>query len=339
MRIGIDLMGSDTSPDILFQAVLQTSQQLVGMSLIVLATQPILNAIWSLPNIATKLSHASSRVEFHAVSDVIEMQDDPLVAIRQKRNSSLVIGIRLLKKRQLDAFVSAGNTGALIACSTLSLPLLPGIKRPALLATLPTEKGYVAVIDVGGNVSSKAQHLVQFAQIGAAYQRCTQGIAIPRVGLLNIGVESKKGTSDVRQAYQILQDQMNQKGSDALKMDFIGNIEGREVFEGKADVLVTDGFTGNVLLKTSEGVSYFIFEHLKHALQGLSQDQTESIFKYFKYHFDYDEYAGAIICGVDRVVVKCHGKSSVKGFLNGILGAADLVKSGFIEQIKKQLVV
>lgn len=338
MRIGIDLMGSDTPPEILLQAVLLASRQLVGMNLIVFGTQFTLNLINSIPNVATILSQASSRVEFHLIQEVIEADDDPLTAIRQKRNSSLMIGIRLLKKRQLDAFVTAGNTGALIAGATLSLSLLNGIKRPALLATLPTEKGYVAVIDVGGNVSCKAPHLVQFAQIGAAYQRCTQGIAIPKVGLLNIGVESKKGTSEVRQAYQILQKQMDQVGSELLKFEFIGNIEGREVFEGKADVLVTDGFTGNVLLKTSEGVSSFIFEHLQHALESLNQAQKESIFKYFKHQFDYDEYAGAIICGVDQVVVKCHGKSSTKGFLNGILGAADLVRSGFITQIKAQLV-
>lgn len=337
MRIGIDLMGSDSSPTILFEAVLQAAQQLEGITLIVFATQLVIDSIWSNTDLATVLSQALARLEFHIVSEAIEMNDEPLVAIRQKKNSSLVVGMRLLKKRYLDAFVSAGNTGALIASATLSLPLLPGVKRPALLATLPTEKGYVAVIDVGGNVSCKAGHLVQFAQIGAAYQRCCQGIEVPAVGLLNIGLESKKGTSEVRQAYQILQSRMSHSSSHGQKMRFIGNIEGREVFQGKVDVLVTDGFTGNVLLKTSEGVSFFILEHLHYALKKMAPQQKGAILGYLRHHFDYEEYAGAIVCGVDRVAVKCHGQSSVKGMLNGIKGAVDLVKTAFIDQIKTQL--
>ncbi len=339
MRIGVDLMGSDSSPYILFEAVLQAAQQLRGITLIVFATQTVVDIIWSKPSLSPILAQTSSRVEFHIVSEVIEMCDEPLMAIRQKKNSSLVLGMRFLKKKHLDAFVSAGNTGALIANATLSLPLLPSIKRPALLATLPTEKGYVAVIDVGGNVSCKAHHLMQFAQMGAAYQRCCQGIEIPKVGLLNIGVESKKGTSEVRNAYQSLQEWIfMHSATTAQKMLFIGNIEGREVFQGKVDVLVTDGFTGNVLLKTSEGVSSFILDHLHQALNDILPQQKQAIVNYFRYHFDYEEYGGAIVCGVDCVAVKCHGKSSVKGMLNGIKGAVDLVKNNFIDQIKQQLI-
>jgi glycerol-3-phosphate acyltransferase PlsX len=337
LRIGIDLMGSDSSPAVLFEAVLCAAEQLEKVTLIVLATQPAIDSIWKKSNLTEVLGFTKSRIEFQVITEVIETHEEPLIAIRQKKNSSLVVGMRLLKKRHLDAFVSAGNTGALISSATLSLPLLPGVKRPALLATLPTEKGYVAVIDVGGNVVCKACHLVQFAQIGAAYQRCCQGIEIPRVGLLNIGVESKKGTSEVRQAYQLLKEQMALHDPQDLKMRFIGNIEGREVFQGKADVLVTDGFTGNVLLKTSEGVSSFILEQLRCVLKDVIPHQKNAILHYLQHHFDYEEYAGAIVCGVDRIAIKCHGKSSVKGMLNGILGAAELVKNCFLEQIKHHL--
>lgn len=338
MRIGVDLLGSDHAPAFLFSAILDACQQLANTTFVVFVTQAALESIWALPNISQALFKYSGSIEFHVVTDVIEMHDEPLQAIRQKKSSSLIIGIRLLKKRFLDAFVTAGNTGALITSATLSLPLLPGVKRIALMATLPTQRGYVAVIDVGGNVSCKAHHLIQFAQIGAAYQQSTQGIEFPRVGLLNIGVESKKGTSEVRQAYQILQEQMTQGILEKQKIRFIGNVEGREVFQGKADVLVTDGFTGNVLLKASEGASLFILQHLKQALQDISQEHKEKIFNYLKNQFDYEEYAGAILCGVDRVVVKCHGKTSPRGLLNGIVGAADLVKHGFIQQIKQQLI-
>lgn len=331
MRIGIDLMGSESSPHTLFEAVLKAYQQLDGTDFIVFATPQVIDSLMSTFNAALLSTKAPARIQFQRVSEVIEMADAPLLSIRQKKNSSLVGGIKHLRKRQIDAFVSAGNTGALIACAALSLPRLPGVRRPALLATLPTKKGYVAVIDVGGNVSCKSQHLVQFALIAAAYQRCTQGIAIPKVGLLNIGVESKKGTSELQQAYQVLQ------GLSSDRMQFIGNIEGRELFQGKADVLVTDGFTGNVLLKTSEGIVFLILELLRETMKDAPEALKKAVLTALQDQFDCEEYPGAIICGVDRVAVKCHGKTSVKGFFNGIIGAADLVRHGFIDQIKQQL--
>jgi glycerol-3-phosphate acyltransferase PlsX len=324
-------MGSDSSPAVLFQAIEQAAQEFPQVDLVVFVTQPALDDI--LLRSSTHFPMRSAHLEFQIVSDVIEMHEEPLIAIRQKKNSSLALGVKLLRKRYLNGLVSAGNTGALIAGATLSLPLLPGIKRPALLATLPTEKGNVAIIDVGGNVSCKAYHLTQFAQLGVAYQRCYKKIEQPRVGLLNIGVESKKGTSEVRQAYELLQAM-----ADKEDMLFIGNIEGREVFQGAVDVLVTDGFTGNVLLKTSEGVSSFILQKFQNALQGILPDQRLSILRYLRHQFDYEEYHGAIVCGVDCVAVKCHGQSSSKGFLRGIQGAIQLVQNQFIDQIKQQLV-
>ncbi len=323
-------MGSDRSPAYLFKAIEQAAQEFPQVHFVVFVTQAALDEI--LLQTAVPFPVRSAHLEFQVVTDVVEMHDEPLVAIRRKKNSSLAIGIKLLKKRFLDGFVSAGNTGALIAGATLSLPLLPGIKRPALLATLPTQKGAVAIIDVGGNLSCKAHHLVQFAQLGAAYQRCCLGIGQPRVGLLNIGVESKKGTSELRQAYELLQ-QLSQKG----EMMFAGNIEGRQVFQGAVDVLVTDGFTGNILLKTSEGVSSFILHQLRHTLQDLAPEQCSAILASMQDQFDYEEYNGAIICGIDCVAVKCHGQSSSKGFFRGIEGAIQLVKNGFISQIKNHL--
>jgi glycerol-3-phosphate acyltransferase PlsX len=323
-------MGSDRSPPVLFKAIEQAAQEFLQVDLVIFITKTALDEILS-PS-SSRFPHRRAHLEFQVVTEVIEMHDEPLSAIRQKKNSSLAMGIKLLKKHYLDGFVSAGNTGALIAGATLSLPLLPGIKRPALLATLPTEKGDVAIIDVGGNVACKACHLVQFAQLGVAYQRCCQGMAQPRVGLLNIGVESKKGTSEVRQAYQLLQELAQRN-----EIQFVGNIEGRQVFQGAVDVLVTDGFTGNVLLKTSEGVSSFILQQVNQTLQELVPEHRQTILSALHYQFDYEEYNGAIICGVDCVVVKCHGQSTAKGLFQGIQGAIQLVKNGFIRQIKQQL--
>lgn len=326
MRIGIDLMGSDCSPLSLFQAVLQAARQFPQIDFLVFVTQDVIDQIFV--QYASLFPARPAHLEFQVVSEVIDMQDEPIVSFRKKKNSSLVLGFRLLKKQSIDAFVSAGNTGAIIAGAALSLPLLPGIKRPALLATLPTEKSFVAIIDVGGNVACKASHLVQFAQLGVAFQRCYEGIKKPRVGLLNIGVESKKGTSEVRQAYQLLQASAEQN-----EIDFIGNIEGRAVFQGLVDVLVTDGFTGNVLLKSSEGVSLFILNKLQESLQMVSPEQQKAILRHLHYQFDYEEYPGAIVCGPERIIVKCHGQSTPKSFFKGIQGAIRLVENGFIQHL------
>jgi glycerol-3-phosphate acyltransferase PlsX len=331
LRIGIDLMGSESSPIILFEAVHLAAQKHKDVTFVVFATSLIAAQIRE----ETNFSLSDHSIEVYPIATIIEMNDEPVTSIRDKKDSSLVTGLRLLKKKRLDAFVSAGNTGALIAGATLLLPLLPGVKRPALLATLPTEKNDVVVIDVGGNVLCKAHHLVQFAQMGAAYQRCFSGVESPKVGLLNIGVESKKGTSEIRRAYQMLQELQLKANT---KMDFVGNVEGRGVFEGIVDVLVTDGFTGNVLLKTSEGVSIFLLNQLKSILKDISHEQKEAILKQLRIEFDYEEYSGALICGVDSVVVKCHGRSSTQAMLNGINGAIELVQQKFISQLKEHLI-
>lgn len=330
LRIGIDLMGGDSSPAHLYDAVEHAVGCYPEIDFTVFATQSALDEVLKHRSISP--SQSPSSLEFQIISDVISMDDDPIESIRRKKNSSLVVGFKLLKKRYLDGFVSVGNTGALIAGATLLLPLLPGIKRPALLATLPTEKGAVSIIDVGGNVSCKASHLVQFAQMGVAYQQCCRGVEKPRVGLLNIGIESRKGTAEVRQAYELLQELSVNAG-----LEFVGNVEGGEVFRGAADVIVTNGFSGNILLKVSEGVSSFILHKLEKAVKAAVPEQGELILGRLQRQFDYEEYSGAIVCGVDCVVVKCHGGTSAKGFLNGIKGAIRLVQNNFVNEMRRIL--
>lgn len=334
MRIGIDLMGSDRPPHVLFDAVLQGSKELTSScALVVIATHSVVNELKTMHHAVLNVP-GTAQIEFYPVCDSIAMADDPLFAFCNKKESSLAVGIRLLKRKKLDAFVSAGNTGALVAGAALSLPHLPGVKRPALLVVLPTVTGSVAVLDVGGTVLCKPHHLVQFAYMGAAYQRCMQGIEKPKVGLLNIGIEPKKGSSVARQAYQAL---CENAVSAAVNMHFLGNVEGRDVFQGGIDVLVTDGFTGNVLLKTSEGLSSFIFEHIQEALQPFASEKLHQTFKELKRSFSYSEYPGALVCGVEGVVVKCHGNSSTKAILNGIKGAVRLVDQQLIPRLKEQL--
>lgn len=333
MRIGIDLMGSDRSPQVLFDAVIQAAKQLDLTNHFVVFADP--ETISDLKNQTFSSTHSSSMagIEFYPVNEVITMLDEPVEAVRKKKNSSIVQGIRLLKKKHpdaIDAFVSAGNTGALVAAATLNLSLLPSIRRPAILASLPTETGHVSVIDVGGNVSCKAAHMVSFAQLGACFEKIQHGIQVPKVGLLNIGVESKKGTHEHRLAYRQLSNQ------EETLFQFEGNVEGREVFQGKVHVLVTDGFAGNVLLKTTEGVATFILDFLRKNA-GASSIHTQHLLQQMQSHFSYNEYPGALLLGTEGIIVKCHGDSSSKALFNSIKAAIRYVEIDLIGKLQGML--
>lgn len=326
MHIAVDIMGGESSPIMLFEGVLHAVQSFPELFITVLATSSAVQQISSYNGFQPVLEKFGKHLDLQNVSQIIEMDDDPLTAIRLKKKSSLIVGLELLKEKQVDAFVTSGNTGALIGGATLFIPLLGGIKRPALLANLPTKTGKVSIIDVGGNVRARADHLIQFARMGAAYQHCCLGVEFPKVGLLNVGLESKKGTLELRKAYEGLQNS---------NLFFIGNVEGRALFDGIADVLITDGFAGNVLLKTAEGVYSFILEELKRVLQTLTLEQKETVYGALRKQFDYEEYMGAIVCGVDGVAIKCHGKTSAKGMFNAIKGARESVRNQYIDRIKE----
>jgi glycerol-3-phosphate acyltransferase PlsX len=201
--------------------------------------------------------------------------------------------------------------------------MLPQIERPALLVMMPAEKGEVAVLDVGANIAPKPQHLVSYAILGSLYRQCLYKDRNPTIGLLNIGVEEQKGTNELKETYQLLQKM--------FKSSFLGNIEGREVFQGKINVVVTDGFTGNVFLKTSEGISSFLAEYLQ------KHFDVPEIVSHLHQQFNYSEHPGAFLCGVDGIVVKCHGFSDKQALMNGIRGAFTLAKSGILSKLKEKL--
>jgi glycerol-3-phosphate acyltransferase PlsX len=316
-RIGVDLMGCDAAPEDLYRAVLQLLEDKFPAQIVFFASEEI----------SGELDRSSPIVK---CSQVISMEDNPLVAVRRKKDSSLCQGLLYLKDKKIDAFVSAGNTGALLLAAKTTLKTLRGIDRPALMALLPTKKKEVAVLDVGANLSLKSDHILQFAAMGIAYQK-SRGIANPTVGLLNIGTEAKKGTPQLREAYLKL-DAMNRDGQ-----FFVGNIEGKDVFHGNIDVLVTDGFTGNVFLKTAEGIAAFILEELELSSRETSFSHLKHELANLRTRMHYAEYPGAILCGVNGVVVKCHGDSSPETFLHGIKGTLRLVEHGFLEKIKSQL--
>lgn len=320
IRIGIDIMGSDSSPELLLEAANALADTLPSNIKLVVIGHPRLQN--------------GTRLLFKAALETIAMDDPPLSAIRRKKDSSLCLGLRMLREKELDAFVSAGNTGALVSYAKMSLSMLPGLMRPALLALLPTKKRPIAVLDVGANLQCKAGHLIQFAQIGAAYQ-LARGLARPSVGLLNIGSEALKGTSELRLAYHELS-QLSQEPNAFFR--FAGNIEGKYVFDGNVDVLVTDGFSGNIFLKTAEGLANLILDRINENLSDQEAVHMRGHLEDLQRHLHYAEYPGALLCGVKGVVIKCHGYSSPEAFSSGIREAIRVASEGFTQILQDKLV-
>ncbi|MEN9343874.1 MAG: phosphate acyltransferase [Chlamydiota bacterium] len=311
-RIGIDLLGSDLPAEQIAEAVFFYSQEWEGaVSLLLLAT----------PELIRKLPPPSSSISYYPVASAIQMDELPLEAIRNKKDSSLCAGVSLLKEGRLDAFISCGNTGALIAETTLSLGLIGGVKRPAYLTLLPVQEGEMAVLDVGAMLKADASRFVELGLMGAVYQRA-RGIALPKVGLLNIGAEAQKGTIEHKEAYKQLQ-HLSENGKGFV---FVGNVEGRDAFLGKVDVLVTDGFTGNVFLKTAEGVAAFLLNQVA-ALFGEKSSALRS-------RMHYTEHPGAVICGVESLVIKCHGEGNPKSVVHSIRAAISLLNQDFLEKMR-----
>jgi glycerol-3-phosphate acyltransferase PlsX len=315
-RIGIDLMGGDTPSEELGAALIQLSKEGFPAEFLIFASSAVVSIF-------------PPHLSCISCPEVIEMHDDPIEAVRRKKRSSLCQGIQYLHEKKIDAFISAGNTGALLLAAKTKLKTLPRIDRPALLTLLPTHKKEVAVLDVGANLSLKSHHILQFAAMGIAYQK-SRGIEHPTVGLLNVGTEAIKGTPQVREAYSKLE---------TLNRDrpiFLGNIEGKDVFRGNIDVLVTDGFTGNVFLKTAEGLAAFILKELEQRTFKSSTSLRYEISS-LKDRLYVAEHPGAILCGVEGVVVKCHGDVTPTKFMSSIKGAARLVQHHFLEKITLNL--
>jgi phosphate acyltransferase len=320
--IGIDLLGNDNSPIDLLNDLLKYTANREDSDFVFLGTEDTYN--YFLKN------SPSNNMSFSLVKDTISIEDNPLFAIRRKKNSSISIGMKLLKEKKIDALVSAGNTGALMASAKMMLPMLPSISKAALLALVPTKKSPLVIIDVGANINCKASHLTNFAKIGIAFQKIRY-IDKPIVALLNIGSEEKKGTIELRKAYQ----QLNELAKKNKNFSFLGNIEGKEVFNGDVNILVTDGFTGNIFLKTAEGLASFMLDKISES----SNVNSIVAFEDLKKRLHYESYPGAILCGFDGIVVKCHSYSNSKAIIKAINGAIDLINKDFIKVLTKNLTI
>ena len=330
-RIAVDAMGGDVGPEVMLAGAARAHRRRQDLSFLLFGDEPTLTAELA--------KHEALRTvcEIVHAPDVIAAEDKPSQAIRRAKTTSMGMAIAAVKSGEAQAAVSAGNTGALMAMSKLALRTMPGITRPALSALLPTlGENDLVMLDLGANTECDAQNLVQFAVMGAAYARVVLELPKPRVQLLNIGTEELKGTDDLKEAAAILRD------ADYLGMRFDGFIEGDKLSRGDVDVVVTDGFSGNIALKSLEGTARFVTDLLRRAFTSslrskigflISRPATELL----KHHLDPNNHNGAVFLGLNGLVVKSHGSATDKGVANAIRVAARMVREDITRKIIEDL--
>ncbi len=322
LRIALDAMGGDFGAEVVVPAALEALSQHADLHLILVGDEAILKPRCSHPRLFVR--HASQQVE---------MNESPSKALRFKKDSSMRVAIDLVKSGDAQACVSAGNTGALMATAKFVLKTLPCIDRPAICTTLPTMIGHTHVLDLGANIDSSAEHLMQFAVMGSVLSTAVDNLAAPKVGLLNIGEEEMKGNEQVKEAARLLSQ---------TSVNYIGFVEGDDIYKGKADVVVCDGFVGNVALKTSEGVAKMITQFLKEEfsknwLTKLSALIAMPVMKSLRKRIDPRRYNGASLLGLQGIVIKSHGGADVLAFRHAIEEAIVEVEKNIPTRISDQL--
>lgn len=327
MRIIIDAMGGDNAPEAIVNGSIDAIKGQEGFDVLLVGDNK------KIEEIIAKRKFTSSRLQVVHANEVITNEDTPTKAIKSKKNSSMVVAFNMLKEKKGDILVSAGNTGALLTGALLILGRLKGVDRPALGAMVPTKTGKTLIIDAGLNSSCKPINYVQFGIFGSAYMKGLYNLENPKVGLVNMGTEAKKGTEVLRQAYSLMS---------SGKFNFVGNIEGKDVPLGKIDVAVCDGYVGNVMLKFLEGAGSFFGAILKGMFKRTIFSKISMLFviqgmKDFKKMLDPEEDGGAPILGVDGIVVKSHGNSNDKAIKNVIFKAYKLASSSVFDQIKDSI--
>lgn len=327
MKIVVDAMGGDHAPEVVVDGSLAAVKE-YDLEVILVGDQPKIQALLK------KAKYTGNRITVQHATEAIEMCEPAANSVRRKRDSSIVVGLNLVKEGKADAFFSAGNTGAVVCAATLELRLLPGIERPGIGIIIPSLKGNSLIIDVGANIDPKPTQLLQYGIMADAYCKNILNKPNPSVGLLNIGEEEKKGTEFIQEAYGLLE---------KSKLNFIGNVEGKDLFSGKCDIIVCDGFVGNVALKVSESAAEAMQTFLKRHLLSNIWGKIGLIFmipslKRFKKEIDYAEYGGVLLLGVNGVVIIGHGRSSIKAIKNAIRVAKEeielQVNSKILEALK-----
>jgi len=326
--IALDAMGSDRAPKPEIEGAIQAARNF-GTRVLLIGPEELLKAELHRYRWSSRLP-----IEIVHASEVITMEDKAAQAVRSKRDSSMRVGVRLVRDGQAAGFVSAGNTGAAMATAKIVLGALPGVDRPALAAVFPTAAGTAAIlVDVGANVDCKPYNLEQFAIMGEIYFRSIFGTRRPRVGLLSIGEEETKGNELTREAYKLLKQ---------LPINFVGNVEGRDLYNGQVEVIVCDGFVGNVALKISEGVVELVREALKDSLRATITRQvgfllSRKAFVEFKKRVDYTEYGGAPLLGLKGVCIVSHGSSNANAIKNAVRVASEFAQHQINAKIEQEL--
>lgn len=326
MRIAVDAMGGDHGPGPVIEGALQAAREL-GTDIILVGQEDVLTKE------CARLGYNDARLSIRHAPQIVEMHESPSVVARKKRDSSIWVATELVKSGEAGAVVSPGNTGASMVAAFFILGLTKGVERPAIATLLPTLTGTAVMLDVGANVDCTAEHLEQFALMGHEYAQHLYGKPNPRVGLLSIGEEDTKGNEVTKEAFKLLK---------ASPLNFVGNVEGRDVYSGGADVVVCDGFIGNVALKISEGVAEVIKKLLLKEISGswlsrLAYPLIAGPLLNLKRKIDYAEFGGAPLLGVNGITMICHGRSSAKAIKNAIKRAKGLAESRVNELIQRDI--
>ncbi len=332
MRILIDAMGGDHAPDAIVQGAIDAAKEFGVQIVLVGRGETILKSLGNLG-----MDTLPKGIEIANADDVVDMHDDPASVVRTRKESSMVVGLRMLAEGAGDAFISAGSTGALLSAATLIVKRVKGIRRAAMCPEIPTETGSALLIDCGANAECTPEFLLQFALLGSVYARKAQKKENPKVGLLNIGTEDSKGTQLQKDAYVLLQ----QADAEGL-IQFAGNVEARDVPLGAVDVVVADGFSGNVLLKTIEGTATF----MNHMLKGMFKKNLltkvaalicKDGLGAFKRKLDYREVGGTMLLGISKPVVKAHGSSDARAIRSAVRKAMEAVSANMTEALQSDV--
>ncbi len=314
MRIILDGMGGDHAPEATVEGAVLASQEF-GADIIIVGLKDVLEKELS------KYGSHFPKIELYHAPEIIDMQDAPAASVRKKKGSSINVAVKLVKEGRGEAFVSAGNTGAVVCASTLYLKPLKGVERPGIAIAVPTLQGVSLIIDVGANIDPKPIHLLQYGIMGDVYSRTILKKSDPTVGLLNIGQEASKGTEFIKKTYNLFAQS---------RLNFIGNVEGRDLFNGRCDVIICDGFVGNVVLKVSESLAENLSALFKRELgesfiTRIGALFSQSALRALKREMDYAEYGGAPLLGIDGISIICHGSSTAKAIKNAIRVAGEFV--------------
>ncbi|HDK7161927.1 TPA: phosphate acyltransferase PlsX [Clostridium botulinum] len=327
MIIAVDGMGGDFAPELVVEGCIQAVKEYEGIHIIITGKKELIK------NELDKREYNGNKIEILNAEEVISTNEAPVKAIRRKKDSSMVKALELVKDGKAQAVISAGSTGALMAGATFVLGRIKGINRVCLAPLLPGAKAPFMIADAGANVDCKAEYLVQFAMMGKVYFESVLGVKSPTVGLVNIGAEEEKGNELTKAAYKLLKD---------TDFNFIGNIEPRDIPRGEVNIAVCDGFIGNTVLKTYEGVASNLFSMLKKEIMASTRGKIggallKPVFKDFKKKFDYTEYGGSPFLGAKGICIKAHGSSDAKAFKNAIRQAKICYDKKIIEEIENNL--